>query len=144
MEVIKALELTRIEEIKILHNVRLIYKHDLNPVYSKDNLRVQFEISGEIRGAITCYLCLDNSELSDSEKNYMFPLFVEAMNILVGKQISMDDELSHFRIKLSSPKLSMISKEINTSLRSVTQKYDLELENGVFKVLTEYTLEALN
>lgn len=144
MEVMKALELTRIEEIKILQNVRLIYKHDLNPVYSKDNLRVQFEISGEIRGAITCYLCLDNAELSESEKNYMFPLFVEAMNILVGKQISMDDELSHFKIRLSSPKLSMISKEINTSLRSVTQKYDLELENGVFKVLTEYTLEALN
>lgn len=144
MEVMKALELTRIEEIKILQNVRLIYKHDLNPVYSKDNLRVQFEISGEIRGAITCYLCLDNSELSESERNYMFPLFVEAMNILVGKQISMDDELSHFKIRLSSPKLSMISKEINTSLRSVTQKYDLELENGVFKVLTEYTLEALN
>lgn len=144
MEVIKALELTRIEEIKILQNVRLIYKHDLNPVYSKDNLRVQFEISGEIRGSITCYLCLDHSELSESEKNYMFPLFVEAMNILVGKQISMDDELSHFKIKLSSPKLSMISKEINTSHRSVTQKYDLELENGIFKVLTEYTLEALN
>lgn len=144
MEVIKALELTRIEEIKILQNVRLIYKHDLNPVYSKDNLRVQFEISGEIRGAITCYLCLDNTDLSESEKNYIFPLFVEAMNILVGKQISMDDELSHFRVKLSSPKLSMIPKEINTSLRSVTQKYDLELEHGVYKVLTEYSLEALN
>lgn len=144
MEVSKPLEITRIDEIKILQNVRLIHRHDLNPVYSKDNLRVQFEISGEIKGRITCYLCLDDMELSASEKNYIFPLFVESMNILIGRQITLDDELSHFRITLSSPKLSMIAKEINTSLRSMTQKYDLELEDMSFKVLNEYNLEAMN
>lgn len=144
MEVTKAIELTRIDEIKILQNVRLIYRHDLNPVYSKDNLRVQFELSGEIKGTITCFLCLDNSELTPSDKNYIFPLFVEAMNILVGRQISMDDELSHYRLKLSSPRLSMIPKEINTSFRGMTQKYDLELESSSYQVLTEYSLEALN
>lgn len=144
MEVSKPLEITRIDEIKILQNVRLIHRHDLNPVYSKDNLRVQFEIDGEIKGTITCYLCLDNMELSASEKNYIFPLFVESMNILIGRQITLDDELSHFRITLSSPKLSMIAKEINTSLRSMTQKYDLELEDMSFKVLNEYNLEAMN
>lgn len=144
MEVSKPLEVTRIDEIKILQNVRLIHRHDLNPVYSKDNLRVQFEIGGEIKGTITCYLCLDNMELSPSEKNYIFPLFVESMNILIGRQITLDDDLSHFRITLSSPRLSMIPKEINTSLRSMTQKYELELEDMSFKVLNEYNLEALN
>lgn len=144
MEVTKPLEIARIDEIKILQNVRLIHRHDLNPVYSKDNLRVQFEITGEIKGTITCYLCLDNMELSASEKNYLFPLFVESMNILIGRQITLDDELSHFRITLSSPKLSMIAKEINTSFRSMTQKYELELEEMSFKVLNEYNLEAMN
>lgn len=144
MEVTKALELTRIDEIKILQNVRLIYKHDLNPVYSKDNLRVQFDISGDIKGSITCYLCLDSMELTPIEKNYIYPLFVEAMNILVGKQISLDEEFSHYFLKLSSPKLSMLPTEINTALRSMTQKYDLELESGSYHVLTEYNLEALN
>lgn len=144
MEVLKPVELVRIDEIKILENVRLIHRLDLNPVYSKDNLRVQFEISGEIKGNITCYLCLDGQELAPVEKNYIFPLFVESMNILIGRQITLDDELSHFKIKLSSPKLSMIAKEINTSLRGLTQKYDLELEDRSYQVLTEYSLEALN
>ena len=144
MEVWKSIELVRIDEIKILQNVRLVHRLDLNPVYSKDNLRVQFEITGEIKGSITCYLCLDCEELSPSEKSYIFPLFVESMNILIGRQISLDDELSHFKIKLSSPKLSMIAKEINTRLRNLTQKYDLELEDRSYRVLTEYSLEALN
>ena len=144
MEVTKPIELTRISEIKILQNVRLIHRHDLNPIYSKDNVKVQFEISGEIRGTITCYLCLDGHEITPAERNYIFPLFVESMNILLGRQISLDDELSQFQIKLSSPKISMIAKEINTSLRSMTQKYDLELESLSFNVLTEYSLEALN
>lgn len=144
MEVSRPLELARISEIKILQNVRLIHKHDLNPVYSKDNLRVQFELSGDIKGSITCYLCLDNQDLTPMDRNYIFPLFVEAMNILVGKQISMDDELSLFQIKLSPPKLSMIPKELNTALRTVTQKYELELEAASYNVLTEYSLEALN
>lgn len=144
MEVSKPIELTRIDEIKILHNVRLIYRHDLNPIYSKDNLRVQFNLTGDIKGTITCYLCLDRLDLSEAEKNYLFPLFVESMNILVGRQISLDEEFSHYRLNLSSPKLSMIPKEINTSHRSMTQKYELELEDLSYIVLTEYSLEAMN
>lgn len=144
MEVTKPVELARISEIKILHNVRLINRHDLNPIYSKENLRVQFDISGEIKGTVTCYLCLDGHELEPIDKNYIFPLFVESMNILIGRQLTMDEELNHFKVNLSAPKLSMISKELNTSLRSLTQKYDLELEGHTFNVLTEYNLSALN
>lgn len=144
MEVSKPIELARISEIKILQNVRLIHRTDLNPIYSKDNLRVQFEVTGDIKGTITCYLCLDQHELMEMEKNYIFPLFVEAMNILIGRQISLDDDFSHFRVNLSSPKLSMIPKEINTALRLITQKYDLELEAAAFTVLTEYNLTAIN
>ena len=144
MEVLKPIELTRISELKILQNVRLIHRQDLNHVYSKENLRVQFEITGEVKGAITCYLCLDGHELEPIEKNYIFPLFVEAMNILVGRQISLDDELNSYKINLSTPKLNMISKEINTSHRILTQKYELELMHRSFTILTEYSLTALN
>lgn len=144
MEVLKPIELTRISELKILQNVRLIHRQDLNPIYSKENLRVQFEISGEIKGAITCYLCLDGQELEPIDRNYIYPLFVEAMNILVGRQISLDDELNSFKLKLSTPKLNMISKEINTALRIQTQKYELELMDRSFTILTEYSLTALN
>lgn len=144
MEVSRPKELVILSEVNILQNVRLMHRNDLNPIYSKDNLRVQFQIEGQIKGSITCYLCLDDKELSQGDKNYLFPLFVESMNILIGKQISMDNELNSYKVKLSPPKLSMISKEINTALRGSTQKYDLEIDDFSYDVLTEYSLESLN
>lgn len=144
MEVSRALEITSINEIRILSNVRLIHRLDLNPFYTKNNLHVQFHITGELFGSVTCYLCLDNHELEPIEKNFIFPLFVEAMNILVGKQLGQSEDLKNFKIKLSPPKLSMIPKEINTALKSTTQYYDLELDGFRFSILTEYSIEALN
>lgn len=144
MEVSRALDITSINEIKILSNVRLINRRDLNPIYSKENLHTQFTLSGELKGGITCYLCLDGHELTPTDKNFIFPLFVESMNILVGKQISQDKELKTFNVKLSPPKLSMLSKEVNTALKSSMQHYDLELEGFSFSILTEYSIEALS
>jgi len=144
MEVYRALDVACISEIKILSDVRLINRHDLNSIYSKDNLHVQFNLTGELRGAITCYLCLDNHELTPTDKNYIFPLFVESMNILVGKQISQDKELKTFKVKLSPPKLFMIPKEVNTSLKSSMQHYELEIERQTFSILTEYSIKALS
>lgn len=144
MEVSKQIEISRIEELKILQNVRLIHRHDLNPVTSSSNLRVQFELTGEIKGTITCYLCLDGQDITEADRNYLFPLFVESMNILIGRQISIDDDLSHFKVKLSAPKLNMNSISINTTGRGVTHKYELELESSSFCVLTQYSLEIVN
>lgn len=144
MEVTRMLELSRIDELKILHNVRLLHSHDLNPTTSNENLRVQFEVNGDIRGHITCYLCLDGFELSGSERNYIFPLFAESMNILVGRQISLDEEFRNMRVQLSPPKISLISKEITTQSRSMIQKYELEMEEMNLTVLIEYSLEGMN
>jgi hypothetical protein len=144
MEVTRPIEFTRIDELKILQNVRLLHKHDLNPVYSKENLIVQFEISGDIKGTINCYLCLDELDLTQSDKNYLFPLFIESMNILAGRQITLDEEFSNFNIQLSPPKLSMISKEIHSSLKIRTQKYDLEMDDISYKILIDYNLQAAN
>jgi hypothetical protein len=144
MEVLRPIEFTRIDELKILQNVRLLHKHDLNPIYSKDNLIVQFEITGDIKGTINCYLCLDQLELTESDKNYLFPLFIESMNILTGRQITLDDEFSNFNIQMSPPKISMIPREINSSFRIRTQKYDLEMDDISYKVLVDYNLQAAN
>ena len=144
MDVLRPVELTRIGEISIMQNARLIHKSDLNPIYSKENLRVQFEITGDLRGNLTCYLCLDHHELTIAEKNYYFPLFIESMNILVGRQISLDDELNSYKMKLYPPKISMNPCEINTNLISQIQKYNLVLESVTFCVLVAYSLQAIN
>jgi hypothetical protein len=144
MESLKLFELSSIEEIKILHNVRLINKRDLNPVYTKENLSVQFQISGDLKGTINCYLCLDLFELTSEQKNYLFPLFVESMNILIGRQLSSDPHLRNYKITLSPPRVSMIAKEINTAYKGSLHKYQLDFEGMAYTILTEYNLEALN
>jgi hypothetical protein len=144
MEVLKPIELSRIEELRILQNVRLLNKFDLNPIRSTENLMVQFDVTGDVRGCITCYLCLDEKELSTRDKNYLFPLFVESMNILIGKQISIDEVMGHIPLRLSSPKLSLSAREINTAKRNLTQKYDFEIEETIYPILIEYSLQALN
>ena len=141
MDVSHALKLASIKELKILSNVRLINRHDLNSLNSQENLHVQFALSGEVQGSMTCYLCLDHHKLTQTDKNYIFPLFVESMNILVGKQLSLNQQL---KIRLSPPRLSMISQLINTSEKSGMQHYDLQLDGQTFSVLTESTIEILN
>jgi hypothetical protein len=144
METLKSIELSRIEELKIVQDVRLIYKSDLNPVISKVNLSVIFEISGDVKGRVAAYLCLDGHDLGSAERNYIFPLFVEAMNILIGRQITLDKELMNSQVKLSSPKLSMISTDISTQQRNRTQKYKLDLDYISFPILVTYQLQAMN
>lgn len=144
MEVFKQVELDNISEIKILQNVRILYKSDLNPIYSKENLRVQFEIKGDVKGTINCYLCIDGLELDSADRNYLFPLFVESMNILVGRQISLDKKINKSQLKISAPKISMNPKELNTSLKTMMQKYQLTLEDRNLTILIEYNLEAIN
>jgi hypothetical protein len=144
MEVTPSININSLIDVKILSDVRLTGKHDLNPVYSKDNLHVQFLVSGELQGHITCYLCLDNLELGASDRNVIFPLFVESMNILVGKMLSSDRQLVLFKLMLSPPKLSLIPKELNTQYKLNTHTYELDIEGQAFRVLMEYSLKVMN
>ena len=112
-----------INEIKILPNVRLINQAKSEPLLSQDNLRGEFQIRGEIIGKITCHLCLDGHELSQTEKNFIFPLFVESMNILIGKQISDDKSLKNFKINLSPPKISMLPSSLKTNESKLIKEY---------------------
>jgi len=144
MDVSKQIIITRIQELKILQNVRILYKHDLNPLISSKNLRVQFDITGEVVGCVICYLFMDNIDFTLEEKNFIFPLFVESMNILIGKQFSHDEDIANFKLKLHPPKINFNSSEINSKLKNTVHKYVLELDDKYFNVLTEYNLTYLN
>lgn len=144
MEMNKVVQVARIEEINILHNVRLINNHDLNARVSKDNLSAQFTLAGDVKGDINCYLCLDDKDLGHTDRNYLFPLFIEAMNILIGKQISFDPDLTDLHIKLSTPKIKLNPTLVHTNGRSSTHLYQLELDETSYDVLIQYSLEMMN
>lgn len=139
MEVL-ASDISLPEEIRILSDVRLISRHDLNHIESSDNLHVQFEVKGHWRGYVTTTLCLDGRDLNDSERKSLYPLFTEAMNILVGRQVSQ----SGGPITLSPPKVNMIPKRITSKGRSNIQTYELELATTSYTVISEYSLMAVS
>lgn len=144
MEVSKTFQMTRIEEIKILNDVRLVNNHDLNPRFSQDNMTVQFNLEGDVKGSVNCYLCLDNKELGYTDRNYLFPLFMESMNILIGKQISFDPELKDLHIQLSPPKISLNPTKVDTKGRQATHLYELLLNDDSFDILIQYNLTLMN
>lgn len=144
MEITKTVQMTRIEEINILNDVRLVNSHDLNPRVSKDNMMVQFTLGGEVKGVINCYLVLDNKDLGHTDRNYLFPLFMESMNILIGKQISLDPELKDLRIDLSAPRINLNPTSVDTKGRQPTHLYELQLNETSFDVLIQYNLTLMN
>lgn len=134
-----------IEEIQILSDVRLIGSRDLNPLSFSEYIKVQFELKGEVKGLIFCYLDLEDKELTVAERNYLIPLFLETMNILLGQQISKNYHSTGTDLRLSPPKI-VSSKSVFTTneKRRPIQKYSLELRTISFEVAIEYNLERLN
>jgi len=133
-----------IEEIAVLSEIKLIHQKDLNHTNSIDNISVRFNLSGQIKGQITCYLVLDFLDMTENDKQFIYPIFVEAMNILIGQQISRDPKLKKLSIDLSAPKPSLISENVYTKLKDQTQKYELQMEHYDLDVLINYSLEVLN
>lgn len=133
-----------IDSIDILSEIKLIHRQDLSHMNSNENISVRFELTGQVQGRITCYLILDLMEFSITEKQEIYPIFMEAMNILIGKQISTDNRLKKMNIHLSAPSPSILSEAVYTKLKNQTQKYELQLENYDLDVLINYSLEVLN
>jgi hypothetical protein len=134
-----------IEEVQILSDVRLVGSRDLNPLSFTDYIKVQFEIIGEVKGHIFCYLDLEDKELSIEEKNYLLPLFLESMNILLGQQLSRNYNTSGADLRLTPPKIvSSKSLFFTNGKRRPIQKYSLELRTMTFDIAIEYNLERMN
>lgn len=134
-----------IEEIQILSDVRLVGSRDLNPMSFSDYIKVQFELKGETKGVVFCYLDLEDKELTVAEKNYLLPLFLETMNILLGQQISRKFTSTGSDLRLSPPKIVSSKMPFSThDKRHPIQKYSLELRTISFEVAVEYNLDRLN
>ncbi|HLT23307.1 MAG TPA: hypothetical protein VKZ84_07685, partial [Bacteriovoracaceae bacterium] len=74
----------------------------------------------------------------------LFPLFIESMNILIGKQMSLDPVLKHLKIDLSTPRISLNPTTIHTSGVHPTHLYTLQLDETSYDVLIQYSLELMN
>jgi|GEM_PF-6602460 len=139
---VSTVQLSHIEEIKILTDVKLTNESN-DRENSLQNVHVNFILNGEIKGDVTAYLCLDGVDLSTAEKNYLFPLFTESMNILIGKQISLDPQLNYLRVSLSPPRFIGKAESIKLKRGLTSQTYFLETEEFRLPVILIYQLERM-
>ena len=133
-----------IQSLKILSNVHInnLKTEELYQNYDGGECdRASFNVNGYFLGQIDCYLFIDDQNFDVSELNYIIPLFVEGMNILIGRQLSMDAEKALADFKLSPPKLTKQQKVTN-NLKLKT--YSLNLDETIFKIGINFDLKELN
>ena len=144
MDVLKNIDWSEVEKLKISSASRIIQKKDLNHIQSTENITVQFDLNGDVRGQINCYLCLDNKEIAEGTKNYLYPLFTESMNILLGRLISTDKLLSQSKIDLSAPRCTLFSKKIDSRNIDQVMMYQLKINDYEFDVLLNLGLTVVS
>lgn len=144
MDVYKNLDWSEVERLKISPTSRIVRKKDINPLHSDENITVQFQTSGDIVGTIDCHLCLDNKEITEADRNFLYPLFAESMNILIGKLISTDKLLMNSNIKLSPPKITIYSKMLDSRLVEKLMVYELMINDFEFDVIMNLNLTVMN
>lgn len=141
---VKNLDWSEVEGLRISPHSKITHKKDLNHIRSTENIQVQFSLSGDVKGMIHCYLCLDDREMTEADKNYLYPLFTESMNILIGRLISTDKLFSVSNIQLSAPRFTLYSKMIDSRMVDQLIVYELKINDHEFNVILNLDLTAIN
>lgn len=135
MDIYKNLDWSEVERVKISPSSRITKKNDLNHIRSTENISVVFQLKGDIKGNIDCHLCLDNKDVTEADRNYLYPFFTESMNILIGRLLSTDKLLSSSQVKLSPPKCTLYSKIVDSRLVTKLMVYELTINDFEFDVV---------
>ena len=90
-------------------------------IKEENEVAVAFKLEGELRGSIVCLLNLGTRKLSQGEENYLYSLFTESMNILMGQFLTnLEDQLGILS-SISAPRMYLSHDPLPTSLAYNTQ-----------------------
>ena len=112
-----------------------VMSHPFHKKTTKE-IGVSFQLDGEIKGDIYCFLDMYDKNISPGEINFFKSLFVESMNILVGKMLTDIEEKFHQLAKLASPQFYDLDQLLEIKVLSKESK-DIALQTG-------YKLISLN
>ncbi|MAX67463.1 MAG: hypothetical protein QF441_12235 [Bacteriovoracaceae bacterium] len=93
------------------------------PVQTKHEIPLYFELKGDFNGVAICYLDTYQKELSVDQASFFQSLYVESMNILLGKMLTEIDKKKHYEITCSSPYISKTQTMMNIFNDNKTQIY---------------------
>ena len=103
---------------------------------TKKEIGVRFKHDGEIKGDVYCFLDMYDKSISPGEINFFKSLFVESMNILIGKVLTDIEDKFNQMVQLSSPQFFEIDQVVEIKPISRDGK-DIALQTG-------YKLISLN
>lgn len=107
---------------------------EANSVHAQTSheLAITFEIEGQLKGKISCFLDTFEKDIKTKDANFFQLLFVESMNILVGRMLTQIESEHGIMAILSNPKLNPVKSEEsiqfiqnNKSLKTFSVGYKL-------------------
>ena len=118
INLIDSLNAALTEEINIYHQAHLslerpLVKSSVSRPITKYELPITFQIQGDIDASVICLLDTYEKELSTEEHSLFQSLYIESMNILLGKFITNLENNGHISGLLSCP-ISLKEDIINT------------------------------
>lgn len=111
---------------------------------TQNEIGVEFNLEGQITGTVYCYLDTFNKIIDDKEKNFFQLLFVESMNILIGRMLTNIEENDHLISILSNPKFLNLKdqKEIQVQRGSMNHEV-LSVGYKLIATMNEYDCRIL-
>lgn len=109
-EIIEALNGSLVEEINIYHQAYISLER---PIIVSKNIHqitkyersVYFNIRGDIEGNVICLLDMYNKTVHDRDKALFHSLYIESMNILLGKILTNLENYYYYTAMLDSPQI---------------------------------------
>jgi hypothetical protein len=130
-----------IHSLKILSNVEiknLLRSNNFKKTTEDVIYCASFRVEGFFNGIISCYFFIDETKLELAELNYLIPLFIESMNILIGKELSIKAEKGSNNFKLYPPQLYKKYEIENL----VLNEYQLELDENTFSIGIDFNIKV--
>ncbi|MBL7665574.1 MAG: hypothetical protein JNM93_10615 [Bacteriovoracaceae bacterium] len=130
------------EALNIYQRAHLIKSTAVADV-SHNDFKIIFGISGEISGFVVCKANLENVTSNEKRHGFLQGLFVESMNILLGKIFTNIENAHSLMSYLSPPKIlttaaqqPMLFKELKKfeeAAKPITTAYSLKIDQDIIE-----------
>jgi chemotaxis protein CheY-P-specific phosphatase CheC len=100
-----------------------------------NHMGVLFRLEGELKGNILCLIDIEDKEFSNQEIVFFQSLFMESMNILLGKFLTNLEDESGIMSVISTPKIIKVSDTAPNIFNKA--------ENSRYHFATNYLLQTL-
>ncbi|MAZ48709.1 MAG: hypothetical protein CME65_09100 [Halobacteriovoraceae bacterium] len=106
----------------LIAHTPLIRTHVFHPK-TKNELAISFELNGDLEGYFVCYLDMEPDEMTGGNFHFFQSLYIESMNIVLGKFLTNFERETDFMSTISFPDIQPQKIENIEANASSFEKY---------------------